>query len=194
MSSPLRQTDFEYDPDTRIFRAPHDTPRPWHGVEIAVADELGEELCHGNSGDLYFNDPSKKLSPDHSLNPLDRPLSYYIIGEIRSTIVRHASEQRGRFTIRREQHEYLRHRAEHMLPKYHDRYLFTVYDRIEAGVWRLLDCASVTAPEIDRTRDTWTWTDTGQYEIAQITWSQIPGLDPIRIEAEHDGYWTLDDF
>jgi hypothetical protein len=188
----LSQDDFTYDTDTKRLYASRDCARPWHGIEIAIEAETGAYISHLRGWDMGLD--STELDPEHPLNPLISPSHYFQKGEIRSAVVRDNADNRGRFRIRREQHEHMLHRAKHMPPKYHDRYFFAVYEKRDWAKWRLRGYSSLTAPELHDIRDTWTWTDTDQYEIAQITWSQIPGLDPLKIEADHDGYWTLDDF
>ena len=192
MPHPLHQSEFKYNPITRFFSAPRDTPRPWHGVEVAVAHEIDDPVTHTGGWDLQLD--STEIPPEHPLNPFISSFYHFQHGEIRGAIVRDRTDTRGRFRIRREQHEKMLHRAEHTPPEYHDRYYLAVYDRVQPCLWELLDYVAITAPELHEIRDNWTWSDTGRYEVSQVTWSQIPGLDPLKIEADHDGYWTLDDF
>ena len=192
----VSQDHLMYDRDTNtvsVYSLPVSDHAIWAVIEYGIARQERITLSHPQHCGDYISHRTN-LSPHHPTNPFLGSHNHPVYGDIRSARVRLANGQRGRFRIRKEQHEKFMNRSENLPPKHHDRYLFGVYEQRYPGEWRIVQTVTVTAPELDRLRSPWTWTDTEQYEVAQITWSQIPGLDPLQIESEHDGYWNLDDF
>ncbi|RLM47451.1 hypothetical protein DVK00_02790 [Haloarcula sp. Atlit-47R] len=184
--------DYDYNRDRQIVTAPDefdpDENNPWAGIERAVALHIWHSASHPPNGDVRLAELT--VDPDHPLCMLPKYPSVNILGEIRTCLVRDANANRGRFNFRREQHERLLDRSEHLDENQQDRYIFAVYEPLTQQSWRIVDLATMTAPEVHDLRETWTWTDRRRYQIASISWSKIPDLDPVAIESEYRGYWS----